>query len=176
MRHPAPMSQSYCFKWHSFSGVRVQYKWNAHVNKLKPTILPPFRRRHFQMYFLEWKRINFDCECNEVCFHGSSYLMNPIPALVQKMAWHQPSDKPSSQPMMVSLLTHICVTRPQWVKGQVTEMYRLKLRNTESQCNTTKFIRMYGFTIGQTLRPFFLKQSDTNNNGVINMITVRSLI
>ena len=26
-----------------------------------------------------------------------------------------PGDKPLSEPMMVSLLTHICVTRPQWV-------------------------------------------------------------
>ena len=39
-----------------------------------------------------------------------------IPALVQIMAWRRPGDKPLSEPMMVSLLTHICVTRPQWVK------------------------------------------------------------
>ena len=32
------------------------------------------------------------------------------------MAWRQPGDKPLPEPMMVSLLTHICVTRPQWVK------------------------------------------------------------
>ena len=41
--------------------------------------------------------------------------INTIPALVQIMAWHRPGDKPLSEPMMVSLLTHICVTRPQWV-------------------------------------------------------------
>ena len=41
--------------------------------------------------------------------------INNIPLLVQVMAWHQPGDKPFSEPMMVSLLTHICVTRPQWV-------------------------------------------------------------
>ena len=39
-----------------------------------------------------------------------------IPALIQIMAWRRPGDKPLSEPMMVSLLTHICVTRPQWVK------------------------------------------------------------
>ena len=38
-----------------------------------------------------------------------------IPALVQIMAWRRPGDKPLSEPMMVSLLTHMCVTRPQWV-------------------------------------------------------------
>ena len=41
--------------------------------------------------------------------------INNIPALVQIMAWRRPGDKPLSELMMVSLLTHICVTRPQWV-------------------------------------------------------------
>ena len=35
-----------------------------------------------------------------------------ISALVQKMAWRRPGDKPLSDPMMASLPTHICVTRP----------------------------------------------------------------
>ena len=38
-----------------------------------------------------------------------------IPALVQIMAWRRPGDKPLSEPMVVSLLTHIWVSRPQWV-------------------------------------------------------------
>ena len=41
--------------------------------------------------------------------------INNIPALVQIMAWRRPGDKPLSEPMLVCLLTHICVTRPQWV-------------------------------------------------------------
>ena len=43
-------------------------------------------------------------------------LKGPIdnnPALVQIMAWRRSGDKPLSEPMMVSLLTHICITRPQ---------------------------------------------------------------
>ena len=43
--------------------------------------------------------------------------INNIPSLVQIMAWCLPGDKPLSEPMMVRLLTHICVTRPQWVKS-----------------------------------------------------------
>ena len=39
--------------------------------------------------------------------------INNIPALVQIMAWRRPGDKPLSEPMIVRLLTHICVTRPQ---------------------------------------------------------------
>ena len=42
--------------------------------------------------------------------------INNIPALVKIMAWRRSGDKPLSEPMMVSLLTHICVTRPQLVK------------------------------------------------------------
>ena len=42
-------------------------------------------------------------------------LINNIPALVLIMAWCRPGDKPLSEPMMVTLLPHICVTRPQWV-------------------------------------------------------------
>ena len=41
--------------------------------------------------------------------------INNIPALVQIMAWRRLGDKPLSEAMMVNLLTHICVTRPQWV-------------------------------------------------------------
>ena len=36
------------------------------------------------------------------------------------MAWRRPGDKPLSEPMMISWLTHICVTRPQWVKTSET--------------------------------------------------------
>ena len=42
--------------------------------------------------------------------------INNIQALVQKIAWRRPGDKPLFEPMMVSLLTHICLTQPQWVK------------------------------------------------------------
>ena len=42
--------------------------------------------------------------------------INNIPAMVQIMAWHRPGAKPLSEPMVVKLLTHICVTRPQWVE------------------------------------------------------------
>ena len=43
--------------------------------------------------------------------------INNIPSLVQIMAWRRPGDKPLSEPMMVNLLTHICVTQPQWVNS-----------------------------------------------------------
>ena len=42
--------------------------------------------------------------------------INNIPAFVQITAWRRPGYKPLSKSIMVSLPTHICVTRPQWVK------------------------------------------------------------
>ena len=38
------------------------------------------------------------------------------PTLVQIMAWHRSGDKPSFKPMMISLLAHLRVIRPQWIK------------------------------------------------------------
>ena len=39
--------------------------------------------------------------------------------MVQRMAWRRPGDKPVSEPMVVSLPTHICVSRPQWINAPV---------------------------------------------------------
>ena len=41
------------------------------------------------------------------------------------MAWRRPGYKPLSEPMVVSSLTHICVTRPQWVKTQESFAWKL---------------------------------------------------
>ena len=62
-------------------------------------------RRHFQMHFLE--SIKFSLK------FVPKGPINNIPALVQIMAWRRPGDKPLPEPTLVSLLTHICVTRPQ---------------------------------------------------------------
>ena len=55
--------------------------------------------------------------------------INNIPALVQIRAWRRPGDKPLSEPMMVSLPTHICVTRPQWVKTMRHEQREQDVKN-----------------------------------------------
>ena len=48
--------------------------------------------------------------------------INNIPALIQIMALRRSGDKPLSEPMMVSLLTYICVTRGNY-KSLVTSSY-----------------------------------------------------
>ena len=42
--------------------------------------------------------------------------INNNPALVQIMTWCRPGSKPLSEPTMLSLLVHICITQPSWVK------------------------------------------------------------
>ena len=82
---------------------------------------------------------------NEFClgFHWSMFLknvrINNIPALVQIMAWRRPGDKPLSEPMMVSLLTHICVTRPQWVNKH-DNCLKDKITTNRSNRGITRFL------------------------------------
>ena len=64
-----------------------------------------------------WMKENIRIPINISLKFVAKVPINNIPALVQIMAWRRPGDKPLSEPMMVSLLTHICVTRPQWVNG-----------------------------------------------------------
>ena len=53
--------------------------------------------------------------------------INTFRAMVQIMAWRGQSDKPLSEPMMVSLPTHICVTRPQWVNNRCSIWHKKKM-------------------------------------------------
>ena len=65
------------------------------------------------MHFPEWKYIYISINI-PLKFVPKSPI-NGIPAWVQIVVWRRPGDKPLSEPMMVSLLTRVCVARPQWV-------------------------------------------------------------
>ena len=77
------------------------------------TLKPPFRKRSFQMFFLEWKCMIFFIKIS-LKFVPKGQINN-ISALVEVMARRRSGDRLSSEPMMVRLTTHVCVTRPQWV-------------------------------------------------------------
>ena len=68
----------------------------------------PFRRRQFQMHFLKIS-LKF----------VPKGPINNVPAMVQIMAWRRPGGRPLSEPVVVTLPTHICIVRPQWVNGIV---------------------------------------------------------
>ena len=62
--------------------------------------------------------------------------INNIPVLVWIMAWRRSGGKPLSEQMVVSLLMHICVTRPQWVNLHIlhyTYIIPCQQRNLEEQ-------------------------------------------
>ena len=94
-------------------------QWNANTFYVIPinTLRPRQNGRRFaddnfkRIFFNENVRISIKISLKFV----PKGPINNNPALVQIMAWRRSGDKPLSEPMMVSLLTHICVTRPQWV-------------------------------------------------------------
>ena len=96
--------------WHSISNKYVWCQQPSLSNELAhwaETKWTPFRRRHFHVNLLELDiSILTKISLN---FHAKG-LINTIPALVEIMAWHQPGNKPLSEPMMIIILMH------QWVK------------------------------------------------------------
>ena len=91
---------SVCVEWYSFNTLRPRQNGRH------------FADDTFKRIFLNenvWISLRFSLK------FVPKVRINNIPSLVQIVAWCRPGDKPLSEPMMVSLLTHICVTRPQWV-------------------------------------------------------------
>ena len=90
------------------------------VNKRFDTLKPRQNGRHFaddalkRIFLSENIRISSKITLKFV----PTGPVNNIPALVQIVAWRRSGEKPLSEPMMVILLTHICVARPQWVNWQ----------------------------------------------------------
>ena len=74
-------------------------------------------------------------------------LINNIPALVQIMAWRPPGDKPLSEPMVVSLLMHICVTQSQWIIARLQHLQLLmhwKYSSIALRYGYVLFLKTYG--------------------------------
>ena len=118
-------------KIHSTSSpgvVKHLFVWPISISDVN-TLRPRGNRRHFtddifKCIFLnenEWIPIKISLK-----FVPTSAINN-IPVLVQIMAWRRPGDKLLSEPMMVNLPTHICVTRPQWVKSTLVQTMVLVL-------------------------------------------------
>ena len=113
----SPLRSNYLQLWHQKSKLPFvhQYLPRDSFNSLRPRL----NRHSFADDIFKWIFLNV----NEWILPRISLKfvpkvrINNIPALVQIMAWRRPGDKPLSEPMMVSLLTHICVTPPQWVNA-----------------------------------------------------------
>ena len=99
-------------------GVELPYRVNlSTLNTLRPRQNGRrFADDTFKRIFLN-ENVRISIKISLKC--GPKGRINTIPALFLIMAWRRSGDKPLSGPMIVSLLTHICVTRPQWVKPYV---------------------------------------------------------
>ena len=84
--------------------------------------------------------------------------INDIPALVQIMVWRCPSDKPLSEPMMVSLLTQIGIPRLQWANCHWNEyVFIFDLGN--SWCYYCVFFEIVQFVSVFTLATGWIKHA-----------------
>ena len=92
------------------------------------TLRPRQNGRHFPDDIFQWIFLNENVwiSINISLKFVPRGPINNIPTLVQVMAWRRPGDKPLSEPMMVRLPTHICVTRPQWVKAHDAKTWQCK--------------------------------------------------
>ena len=97
--------------------------------------------------------------------------INDIPALVQIMAWHQPGDKPLSEPMMVSLLMHLYVTWPQWFKKIFFPCVGIPMINmTIIRLSCPNFMNSYACKTSICLvkyTPDYMKRIVGNRTGII---------
>ena len=95
--------------------------WLLVLSLLVNTLRPRQNGRHFPddifkcIFLNESIRISIEISLKFV----PKGPINNIRALVQIMAWRRPGDKPLSESMLFCLLTHLCVTRPQWVKTAI---------------------------------------------------------
>ena len=101
-----------------FFGVSmVSYHFSSSDDVFKPS-RPRQNGHHFADDTLERISVNGNIRIAikiSLKFVPKGQICN-IPTLVDTMAWRPTGDKPSSGPMIITLLTHVCVTRPQWLK------------------------------------------------------------
>ena len=101
-------------------------QWLFTVNWTLNTLRPRQNGRHFPDDIFKWIFLNENVwiSINISMKFVPRGPINNILTLVQIMAWRRPGDKPLSEPMMVRLPTHICVTRPQWVKNNLHRKFK----------------------------------------------------
>ena len=114
---------------HSFSFMKMHLKMSSGNAAIlsRPQCVNPLRPRQNGRRFADdtFKRIFLNENVRIAIKISLKFVptgwINNNPALVQIMAWRRSGDKPLSAAMMVSLLTHICVTRLQWVNPSNAE-------------------------------------------------------
>ena len=108
-----------CFRWRAFATTDVS--WYNNKRRLQWNLIILWQRQNwhdvtydiFKCILLNDENVWIPTKISLKCVPKGP--INNTQAMVQIMSWHHPVDKPLSEPMMVSLPTHICDTQPQWV-------------------------------------------------------------
>ena len=121
--------------WKGMCSFRWPIKLSNILDGSSTVCLPNWlRQRHYGRFFAEdifkcifmkenvWITIKIPLKCVP---KGS---IKNIPSLGQIMAWRQPGDKTLSEAMMIIFVTHICITRPQWVNSDDTLNWKVTLK------------------------------------------------
>ena len=118
---------------HILVWISLKYLPTVPINTLRPRQ----NGRHFPDDIFKWIFLNENLwiSINISLKFVPRGPINNISTLVKVMAWRRPDDKPLSEPMMVRLPTHICVTRPQWVNNMSTFFQITSWRRTGRQAN-----------------------------------------
>ena len=108
----------YGFPWKPLT-IFASYRQNMHFYTIRISISS--RWKVLKRVLTHWGRHKMAATFQTTFSNGFSSKfvprgpINNILTFVQVMAWRRPGDKPLSEPLMVRLPRHICVTRPQWV-------------------------------------------------------------
>ena len=94
------------FRKHANSVVRL-------ISSLINILRPGQNGRHSTDYPFKHILLN---EAGRISTFVPKSTVSNILALVHILDWRRPGVKQLFKPMMANLLTHVCVTRPQWAK------------------------------------------------------------
>ena len=96
-----------------------------------------------------------------------------IPALVQIMAWRRPGDKPLSEPIMVRLPTHKCITQPKSFKSRwmcTCNWYHFSIFKHQTLFRFWQFPEIT--TMSVILRPLQISVAQTDKTSHFGLKTV----
>ena len=93
--------------------------------------------------------------------------INNDPPMMQIMAWRRPGDKPLSEPTMVILLTHICVTWPlcAHIYFHIISLLWVRFYSILIYCSLVQFVQLVMLPINQAvniLLSFIMLSTGTN--------------
>ena len=97
---------------HGCSRLNGAYRCSRSQNALASTLSHAISWMEIYKFWLRFHRSLFQ-KIQLTIFHH----------FFQIMACRRPGDKPLSEPMMASLMTHICATQPQWVRRLEFKMF-----------------------------------------------------